>query len=228
MYQEKKILLPVLLIAIVLLKNRFMGHKIPHDACNELIAAIPVNQVSQQSQQIIVVKSMHTFQGSISLCEFQQNQWKQVTPTFTGVIGKAGLVAAGEKREGDLKTPAGFYSLGGAFGTKPLAVKMDYKFITVDDKFIDDPQHKEYNTWINGPTTAKSFEPMLIKPYSMGLVVNYNMNPIIRGAGSAIFIHLWHSSQIGTSGCVAMSEKHLTQIIHWLNKQKHPFIYLTK
>jgi L,D-peptidoglycan transpeptidase YkuD (ErfK/YbiS/YcfS/YnhG family) len=133
----------------------------------------------------------------------------------------------GEKKEGDMKTPAGLYPLGEAFGTEPLALKMDYRYITTDDKFVDDVTNKNYNTWVKGKTDAKSFESMLIKEYKMGIVINYNMNPVVPGAGSAIFMHLWRSIDVPTLGCIAMDEQHLLKLLHWLDKQQHPYILIT-
>ena len=68
---------------------------------------------------------------------------------------------------------------------------------------------------------------MAIPLYKMGAVINYNMNPIVTGAGSDIFIHLWRSANQGTAGCVALSEHHLLQQLHWLNKKNNPYIYIT-
>ena len=50
----------------------------------------------------------------------------------------------------------------------------------------------------------------------------------IPGAGSAIFMHIWRSDHEGTAGCIAMSEKHLLQVLHWLDKKQNPYIYIHK
>jgi hypothetical protein len=60
-----------------------------------------------------------------------------------------------------------------------------------------------------------------------GAVVNYNMNPIMSEVGSSIFLHLWRSANQGTAGCIAMSEEHLSSLLHWLDKTQHPYIYIT-
>lgn len=178
------------------------------------------------TSQILVVKSPNSFKAQITMCQLQGKKWDDIQ-SYPGVIGKNGIAPMGEKKEGDLKTPAGLYPLGTAFGTEPMAIKMDYKYITPDDKFIDDVTSAQYNTWVSGPTTAKSFESMLITPYKMGAVIHYNMNPTIPGAGSAIFLHLWQSAETGTAGCVALDEQHLKTILQWLDKNQHPQIYFT-
>ncbi len=45
------------------------------------------------------------------------------------LLVKMVLCLKGEKKEGDNKTPAGLYALGEAFGSIPMALKMDYKYI---------------------------------------------------------------------------------------------------
>jgi L,D-peptidoglycan transpeptidase YkuD (ErfK/YbiS/YcfS/YnhG family) len=179
------------------------------------------------TEQVIVVQSLGGFKAEITACQRQSKAWHQVLgPSWVGAIGENGLASMGEKKEGDMKTPVGLYALGQAFGSQPLALKMDYKYITSEDKFIDDPNHKDYNTWVNGKTDAKSYESMLEKFYKMGVVVNYNMNPIIPGAGSAIFMHLRKAPNVSTAGCVSMDEPHLLALLKWLDKKQHPYIFI--
>lgn len=179
------------------------------------------------STQIIVVDAQGGIKAQLNACQLHQAQWQPLfNKSIPVVIGKHGLAAAGEKKEGDLKTPTGLYPIEWAFGTQHLALKMDYRYITAEDKFVDDVQSKQYNSWVHGNTSAQSFETMQIAPYKMGAVVNYNMNPVVAGAGSAIFIHLWDSPEQGTAGCIAMSEVNLSRLLHWLDKKQHPYILI--
>jgi len=79
-----------------------------------------------------------------------------------------------------------------------------------------------------GNTEAKNYEPMLIEPYKMGAVINYNMAPAIPGKGSAIFIHLWRAKNKPTAGCVATDKQHMVTILKWLNKDSKPYIYINR
>lgn len=195
------------------------------NACQTLSTHQLVKKIMPYSSQMIVVNSLGGIQANMTLCERQGTVWKpKFTSAFKVVVGKNGLASIGEKKEGDLKTPAGLYPIGDTFGTHPLALKMDYKYITADDKFIDDVNHKHYNAWVSGSTDAKSHESMLIEPYAYGAIINYNMNPTIAGAGSAIFIHVWRSPNSPTAGCIALEKKHLLMMLHWLNKAQHPYI----
>jgi L,D-peptidoglycan transpeptidase YkuD (ErfK/YbiS/YcfS/YnhG family) len=65
---------------------------------------------------------------------------------------------------------------------------------------------------------------MAIPFCKMGAIINYNMNPIVAGAGSVLFIHLWRSAHQETVGYVAMNEHHLLQLLNWLKKKNNPYI----
>lgn len=192
----------------------------------QLAAANIKNSLPKDTQQFIVVKSKGTIEAKVMSCERSQNKWQAALREFSAVVGTSGVAKLGEKQEGDKKTPSGVYPLGEAFGMLPMSIKMDYKYITKADKFIDDPKHKNYNSWVIGMTDATSFETMLIPQYKMGLVIQYNMNPIIPGAGSAIFMHIWTSPSTGTFGCVAASEESMQTLLQWLDKNKRPYIYI--
>lgn len=193
--------------------------------CQTLGTSQLIKKIMPHSSQIIVVKSLGGIKANMTLCQRQGVIWKpKFTSSFKVVVGKNGVAAVGEKKEGDLKTPAGLYPIGEVFGIHPLALKMDYKYITAEDKFIDDVNHTHYNSWVTGSTDAKSYESMLIEPYTYGAVINYNRNPTIAGAGSAIFIHLWRSPNSPTAGCIALDKKHLLMMLHWLDKNQHPYI----
>lgn len=193
--------------------------------CQTLSTSQLIKKIRPYTSQVIVVKSLGGIKANMTLCQRQGVIWQPMSiSSFKAVVGKNGVASVGGKKEGDLKTPAGLYPIGEVFGTRPLALKMDYKYITANDKFIDDVNHKHYNSWVSGSTDAKSYESMLIESYTYGAVINYNMNPTIAGAGSAIFIHLWHSPNSPTAGCIALDKKHLLRMLHWLDKNQHPYI----
>ena len=196
-----------------------------NDTCRVLNTSKQVKKILPNTSQIIIVKYLGGIKANMTLCQRHGAIWKPMfMPAFSAVVGKNGIASIGKKKEGDLKTPAGLHPIGEAFGTQPLALKMDYKYITADDKFIDDINSKRYNTWVSGSTDAKSYESMLIELYNYGAVINYNINPTIAGKGSAIFIHLWRSPNSPTAGCIALEKKHLLMMLHWLDKAQHPYI----
>ncbi|OMP66936.1 hypothetical protein BTO28_09835 [Domibacillus epiphyticus] len=152
---------------------------------------------------------------------------KRVSPAVTG---KSGLSFT--KKEGDGATPTGMYLIGDMFGfaAKPAGVKSKY---TVTNKFhywVDDSLSKDYNKWIyyrgNPATRWKSFERLNHSLYKHAIIIRYNEKPIVKNAGSAIFIHRWRSSSTPTAGCIALSESHLTVLMKWLDPAKKPKIVI--
>lgn len=193
---------------------------------------LPVNQFNLEPniEQIILVTAMPE-SSSGYLYAFEKNdkaRWEQVLDTIPVVIGKYGMTA--NKSEGDGRSPLGLHKIGYAFGvgSKPRYIEMPYREITSSDKFIDDPESPDYNTWISGETDAKSYERMKRKDdsYDLGLVIEYNMNPVVPAKGSAIFIHIWRSSTRGTQGCVAMDRDDIETILEWLKPDKNPHLYI--
>lgn len=190
--------------------------------CNKISKEIEIP--SKVKQLLVVNKSESQFY--LYACIRKGNVWHENSSLRTKVaVGKNGLAKPGEKIEGDLKTPTGIFPLGTAFGISQQDLDFPYRILTNDDKFIDDIADDNYNSWVNGETTAKSYEPMK-RYYRYGIVIKYNMNPVIKGKGSAIFIHNWNYQNEPTSGCIAMPEKKLLNIIKWLQAKKKPSILI--
>jgi L,D-peptidoglycan transpeptidase YkuD (ErfK/YbiS/YcfS/YnhG family) len=189
-----------------------------------------------QASQLIWVEPAPLFQSKIKLYEKQDNVWKSVRlenmpAEFPAVIGMLGYADPARKTEGDKKTPTGIYSFGDRFFGKDNAsfAHWKYKQVTDADKWIDDQTHPDYNKWIVGETTAKSYETLLRgdDQYDQAAVIGYNMNPIVPGKGSAIFMHVWRNELLGTAGCVAMKKEYLEKVLHWMDQSKNPQILLS-
>lgn len=144
--------------------------------------------------------------------------------------GRNGFARTDEKREGDGKTPAGTFSLESAFGYAPdINTRLVYRQATKNDIWVDDPASGDYNKWVRkGETTASSFEEMKRNDnlYRYGIVTGYNLHPVIKGRGSAIFLHVWRGKGKPTAGCIAMAEKDIIEILAWLDPSKQPVIVI--
>ena len=141
------------------------------------------------------------------------------------VIGKLGFAV--HKKEGDIKSPMGIYTIGTAFGRQPNpGTKMPYIQTTPNDYWVDDSNSPLYNTLQEAPVNGRwnSAETMYIKYYDYGFVINYNTTERTPYKGSAIFFHIWIGSSIGTTGCTATSEENLLTILKWLDPSKNPLI----
>lgn len=157
------------------------------------------------------------------------NQWQQMLEIIDVNIGRKGFAEIDLKREGDGKTPSGNFLLGPVFGYEPqIDTKLEYHQSTKDDFWVDDVDSEQYNTWVKGKPNAKSFEKMVLDNdlYKYLIVIQYNTNPIIKGNGSAIFMHVWRDYNKPTAGCVSMSEENIVKLLKWLDPSKKPAIVL--
>lgn len=197
------------------------------------IPGVPGRRISGSSQILLVGNiRRNSFDVRIFAFEKRKSRWQSAFAPIDGVIGRNGFAPPGEKREGDGRTPMGIFPLGMVFGYEPsLPTKMSYRQATYDDLWVDDVRADDYNQWVKrGTTKASTFERMRREDdlYKYGVVVEYNMNPVIKGYGSAIFLHLWRGRGMPTEGCVAMAEAELVRIIRWLDPEAKPLVVMGK
>jgi L,D-peptidoglycan transpeptidase YkuD (ErfK/YbiS/YcfS/YnhG family) len=204
---------------------------IAEDAAKELRV---IEGVFPDSSQVILVTRAGASASDARLWAFEmdEDQWKPVLKPVPAMIGRNGFAPSGEKREGDGRTPPGVYSLGFAFGYGPkIDSAMPYRQMTLSDIWVDDPSSPDYNRLKKrGDTKAKSFEDMVLPDdrYKYGIVIRYNMDPVVPAHGSAIFLHTWKDPKTPTSGCVAISEEGILKLLKWLDPRKRPVILLEK
>ena len=86
--------------------------------------------------------------------------------------------------------------------------------------WCDDPKSTDYNKLIKLPSNY-SYERLYKKEnvYDLILVLNFNMGPIVKKRGSAIFIHIAKKNYKKTEGCVAINKIQLLKIIKELNNK---------
>ncbi len=85
--------------------------------------------------------------------------------------------------------------------------------------WCNDSKSKNYNKLIKLPSN-NSYEKLYRKEniYDIILVLNYNMSPVIKNKGSAIFIHISKKNYKKTEGCVAVKKRDLIEIVKKLQK----------
>ncbi|HZF71200.1 L,D-transpeptidase family protein [Sulfuricurvum sp.] len=185
------------------------------------------------SEQLIVVLSPELNSSAATMQRYEKHTaWEKIGEKIPVTLGRSGLgYASGKtplKNEGDGRSPAGVFRISSAFGydEHPNGL-MPYYY--ADDKLIcvDDVEDSRYNTFafLDPRNLPKSFETMRRNDevYRNGAVIGYNTAGE-KGRGSCIFIHLNHSDHRPTSGCTAMEEAPLKELIGWLDPQKNPQI----
>lgn len=192
-----------------------------------------LSRIEGKSNQAVLISNVDSSlppRARLYAQEHMSSCWETVIGPIDVVIGRNGFVPPGAKREGDGMTPSGIFSLMAVFGYHPsIPTSMPYHQVSDEDVWVDDPNSIDYNTMTKkGHTAAASFERMKRDDdlYEYGIITDFNFDPVVKGKGSAIFIHVWGGAGSYTSGCVAMSKENLIKILEWLDPMKKPLVIL--
>ena len=133
-------------------------------------------------------------------------------------FGRSGVVPAGDKREGDGKTPLGDWPLrrvlyradhGGAPQTA-----LETRAIMPDEGWCDAPADPCYNQPVRLPYPASAEKLWRDdRLYDLVVVLGHNDDPVEPGMGSAIFLHLASHDYRPTEGCVALRRPDLETLL---------------
>ncbi|MDC0618693.1 L,D-transpeptidase family protein [Pelagibacteraceae bacterium] len=130
-------------------------------------------------------------------------------------VGKRGIKK--KLKEGDLITPTGRFNIKLILYREDRIKKLNTSLRKLAIKknmgWCDDPDSNKYNKLITLPFKY-SHERLFRKDriYDIILVLNYNMNPIKKNKGSAIFIHVAKNNFKPTEGCIALKKHDLLKI----------------
>jgi len=130
-------------------------------------------------------------------------------------LGRGGVCAADAKREGDGMTPGGTWPLRRLLWrpdrVPPPVSSLPGRPIGLADGWCDDPLHADYNRPVRLPHPARAERLWRDDHlYDLVVVLGHNDDPVIAGAGSAIFLHLARPDYAPTEGCVALAPGDLT------------------
>jgi len=135
-------------------------------------------------------------------------------------IGKRGIKK--NKKEGDKSTPRGTFALKSVYYRKDRVKKFNCKIklisITRNMGWCDDAKSSKYNKLIRFPFNFNAEKLFITKNiYDYVIVINYNVHPVKKNKGSAIFLHIATKNYKSTNGCIAVSKKDMKKIIRFLN-----------
>lgn len=140
---------------------------------------------------------------------------------FRCAIGKNSIKK--KIKEGDFVTPKGTFALKKVYyrGDRIKNLRTKLKKITIKKymAWCDDPKSKFYNKLIRLPSKY-SYEKLYRKDniYDLLAVLDYNMNPIFKNKGSAIFIHIAKNNYEFTAGCIALKKGDLIKLLEKIKK----------
>lgn len=209
-------------------------HKASFDNCQQLIIIKGQEKIFDKDNQY---KNKHYYKATFYTYERgNEGQWKEVFPKFKVNLGARGIVSEEQKTEGDLSTPEGYHPIPFVFGTKNIKTKMKFENVTKDHVWVCNPQSDKYNQLLidnTGEYAKDTINEIILNSKIAALnqyaiVVGYNMNPIIKGKGSAIFMHVERSHNHRTAGCISMPKETIIKVIQWLDPNKHPYVYIRK
>ena len=137
-------------------------------------------------------------------------------------VGKRGI--GFKKKEGDLITPKGIFKIKNIFYRKDRLKKLktSLKKSAIQKKmgWCDDPKSKRYNQLIYYPFRYNS-EKLYRRDniYDIIVVLDFNMRPIIKNKGSAIFLHVAKKNISTTKGCIAIKKNELKKLLGLINSR---------
>ena len=140
---------------------------------------------------------------------------------FKCCIGKNGLKK--NKKEGDLTTPKGIFTLGNLYYRQDRVnkpnTKLKIKVIKPDMGWCNQSMHKLYNKEIKIEKKIKH-EKLFRKDhkYDYFIEIKYNSKKVFPNKGSAIFIHLT-KNYFPTAGCIALKKKDFLILLKLINKK---------
>jgi L,D-peptidoglycan transpeptidase YkuD (ErfK/YbiS/YcfS/YnhG family) len=138
---------------------------------------------------------------------------------FPCALGRSGRRAA--KREGDGATPIGCWQLlrvlYRADRIRRPATGLPLRQIRASDGWCDAPADRNYNRPVQHPYPASAEHLWRADGlYDVVVVLSHNAQPRVRGAGSAIFMHVAQPGYRPTAGCIALKRVHLLGLLRGL------------
>lgn len=142
--------------------------------------------------------------------------------SFFCLFGKNGVT--NNKIEGDLKTPVGIFPIRKIYYRKDKMGEIkneNIECIPIEKNFgwCDDINKDEYNKFIKLPFDGR-YENLWREDdtYDVVIVIGYNDDPVIKGKGSAIFLHIARDNMEYTEGCLAIKKDDILKLLKIIDK----------
>lgn len=194
-----------------------------------------------------IADTWNSSSASLRIYQKSGGRWAPAGEAWPCRLGKSGLVwglgihpapaGAPLKQESDQRSPAGVFTLGGAWGDAPTIRKhpqLYYRQVTSRDLWIEDPTSPQYNRNVildHEPATPweKKQQMKQADPaHALKLFIAHNAPPHpVPNAGSSIFFHIWRGGgSRATAGCTSMDEAKLRALIARIDPTRHPLYIL--
>jgi L,D-peptidoglycan transpeptidase YkuD (ErfK/YbiS/YcfS/YnhG family) len=182
-------------------------------------AAVP------RARQVITVEAASTT-STVAVVRTWNWSGTRYVADFAATIANVGVHGIGPTREGLGRTPEGVFTLTQAFGNRVTdGTRLPYFRAGPDDWWDENSASTDYNRHVISADSPGGDSENLYDAgvaYSHAVVINYNTDPVVKGAGSGFFLHV--STGFPTAGCVAINARILNEIMLWLRPAMHPMI----
>ncbi len=233
-------LLPMLLLVSVLLALQACAARqpSPDHAARPVptIDHIDFSPVASASQVLLVIAEDDTQHATAWLLERQSATSTAPAPLqivmgpLPACVGARGFAPPGQKREGDKRTPTGAFPIPESFAADPsFTSKLAHRVVTERDSICEDPASPNYNRWVESTDPSlPPWTPAEREMMQLGLIVDYNRDPRIPGAGSGILVHTADPgpATAGTYGCVGLHLPNLRAVVSRLDATQRPMILM--
>jgi L,D-peptidoglycan transpeptidase YkuD (ErfK/YbiS/YcfS/YnhG family) len=176
--------------------------------------------------QVITVEAATPLSQTAVLRTWRLASDDRYVQVFPAVVAWVGVNGVRPTREGLGRTPVGVFTMTQAFGNQPdNGTRLPYVHVGPDDWWDENPASPDYNRLVVSPISPGGNSENLYysgAAYAHAVVINYNTNPVVKGAGSGFFLHVSFGS--ATEGCVAIPEGVLDRVMRWLSPNLHPVI----
>ena len=179
------------------------------------VAELPAAK-DENARQLLVVAAMGMDKTTAFVSMHERGAggtWTQVLST-PGYVGKLGLCADADHKEGCNQTPTGVFHFTKAFGIADDPGCGAFDYVKVDDNIYwsgDDRSGMHYNEMVS----IKDYPDLNVEssehiveyeyPYQYCLNISFNEDGT-PGRGSAIFLHCLGTAKPYTGGCVSVPE----------------------
>lgn len=179
--------------------------------------------------QVITVVADEASATTATLTAWQHfsDGWRAEIGPVRAFVGRDGV---GQASESSAHTPAGVWTLSEAFGIAPDNESgLPYRQVGSSDWWVSDVDAPTYNQYAHCETGACDFDEQSSEnlgaagpAYEHAVVIDYNRQPVVAGAGSAFFLHV--ETGRPTAGCVAIAAADLRTVLRWLDPSARPVI----
>ena len=175
---------------------------------------------AQNAEQLLIVAGMGMDKTAATISMHQKDadgNWKQILST-PGFVGKNGLCADADHKEGCAQTPVGIYRFNKAFGIAPdPGCAIPYIQVDENTYWSGDPD-RQYNQMVDirdvPELVMDDSEHIVDYDYQYRYCLNISFNEDgTPGRGSAIFLHCFGPWKPWTGGCVSVPENIMKKIM---------------